>query len=567
VAKTKGPTSGRATLRTGPWHGTQTTNDPFDDGQSDLLVDSQNTYNPDVTGLTAYLQRPGTRLAGMEVTEAAIPIRGQGGFTFVAQDGTPYNFVVVAGLLFRVDASLREGFIVTPAGISISPSITARVQFVQMATNLIVSDGVNPPWLMTDMTSTPVTGTYIDYDGLGTPWAAHHIVEWGGGLVAILKQVGGVARQSDLAWSEPGLPDIGWQQSGFSNFWTYQQTGSTPLLALAPTNTALYIGRESSIGAITGALGPNLQSTATHDFAGFNIGMCCPATVQQFGNTIYFTDFIGRPWSYVAGAPPVAIWKQVRSIVDSSNIAFPSVTALTSVSAIEPTLNLYLVGTWSPSPASQGQVQQLLAFDAATGTYISRWSFGAGDGITIDSLYTLQDSSGRITLTILGSAPTQHPVPGATSIFMRILNPLSSVPQDLATEDGVLLATEAGWILTTESIPDIWKDDGELPPVNVTTSRLGYADDVVWNVDQCMVTTLSQAPVEIAITTGTTASTVQAVPQPINSQDGTYRAIAGCDAFGRGPTVTVSALTGDEQASFERISLIAIASNATADDP
>jgi hypothetical protein len=101
----------------------------------------------------------------------------------------------------------------------------------------------------------------------------------------------------------------------------------------------------------------------------------------------------------------------------------------------------------------------------------------------------------------------------------------------------------------------------------VTTPRLGYSDDTVWNVDQVTAITTSNAPVVVSVTTPTTLNTIEGTPSPSPSDDGTFRLVVGCDAQGRGVQVTVSPTTADAQWSLQRVAMVAVGSNAGPEDP
>ena len=111
-----------------------------------------------------------------------------------------YPFIVGGGRIYRVDSALAVFTDVTPVGVTIDP--VARVKIVSLGDVMIVSDSVNAPWIGTNLGGTPITGTYIDYDGAGITWSAQDITVWGGSIIAILKKVNGIARQSDISWSE-----------------------------------------------------------------------------------------------------------------------------------------------------------------------------------------------------------------------------------------------------------------------------------------------------------------------------------------------------------------------------
>src|SRR5262245_24337735 len=262
---------------------------------------------------------------------------------------------------------------------------------VSLGDKLIVNDQVNRPWIASNLGATPITGTYITYDsggGSGVAWSAQDMTVYGGSLFVILNEVGGVRRQSDISWSEPGTPDIGWQQTDFDNNWTLEQTGSSPLYAIVGTNVALYYFRQRSIGAISGSIGPDLQTTSTHDAISFNVGTRSPASIQAFGNYLYFTDAQGRPWRCALGETPEAIWLNMRAIVDASPTAFPAITEQVTTSAFESGLNLYLVAPYTQNAATAAPPTQMFQFDARSGQYVGRWNVKGPNGIGIECMGT-----------------------------------------------------------------------------------------------------------------------------------------------------------------------------------
>lgn len=565
ATKAKRPLSGRTTLAAGPWAKVITTNDPYDDAATSSLVDAANCYIPDPAGESGVYSRPGFSLlfGGTPIVSSATAFRGQAVYTHTALDTTSYNFIVMMGKLFRVDPTLSIATDVTPVGVTIDPAITTRVKFLTLANNLIVSDRVNRPWLATNLASTPITGTYIDYDGSGTTWSAFDMTGYGGSVIFLLNQVNNIFRRSDIAWCEPGLPTVGYQQTGFSNFWTLEQTETTPIYAVCGTNVGMFYFRARSIGAIAGAIGPNLSSTATHDSVARNVGTQAPQSVQLYGDTIYFTDVIGRPNAFqLGGTPTNVLWKNMRAIVDASSLAFPAVTAVTTTSTFESTLNLYIVGIWSPTPSQQASVVEVFIYDAATMAYMGRWPIGGFDpGISIDSIGIFTDLSGRLVLIVLGSATV-----GGPNGYVWAFNALLGTPDFLTTEGGVFLTTEDGTSLITEGQTEIWMDNGAVPAISATTQRLGYNDQYVYNVDQIRAITTSQAPITISITTPTGANVVQGTATPSASADGTYRAVCGADGQGRGIQVTVSPTTATEQWSLQHVAIDVIPSLAGPED-
>lgn len=572
----------RQPLKSGPWTGVRNTLDPFD-GDPRELLDAVNMYIPDpATGSGAY-QRPGFSLLNGDPLGAS-PYQGQGVYThydtsgvfsFGTATGAAYRFCVFGGKLYRADATLSVFTDVSPVGITIDPS--SRVYFASLNGYLIVSDGVNRPWyaLPATFATTPLSGFYIDLDGAAGAWSAFgQPVVYGGALFFILNEYLGISAQTTIVWSEAGTPITGYIQTPFDNSWALEQTGATKLYALAGTNVALYYFRDLTIGTIAGTVGPDLQSTATHDAIAWNVGTRSPASVQQFGNYIYFVDVVGRPYRMLQGNEPEPIWQQLRAVIDDSAIGFPSVTQQVACGVVDPSLNIYHAAIWSQSPASLASAVECQSFDAQTGKYIGRLQLnGMGsidNGIFIDAMGIWFDDDGRATLVIQGSdvGPTAGtPVHG----WLWGQNGLTQAGQVLAEEDtSDWLAEEDGvTLLGTEGLQQTWTDDDDAPYVGIATLPLGYSDDRVWNGDTATVITGTATSCAVRVTTTTTANTLEGSPSPANSLDDTFRLLCGLDAIqGRGISVSVApALTADTpQWSVQRVDVVATPSLAGSED-
>lgn len=554
----------RNTVKTGPWKSVLTTMDPFSD-RPNQLSDARNIYIPDPANGSGVDARPGFVLEnnGTAVYTSATDFRGQGLFTHFGTEADPINFCVFGGKLFRADSTLTIFTDVTPVGVAIDDDVRTRVFFEDMGGIMCVTDGVNRPWVASDLTSTPITGTYIDFDSAGTAWTAFGPpVVFGGSGFFVLKSVNSVPARLDIAWSEPADWTVGYQQTDYDNRWTLQQTSAAPIYALAPTNVALYYFRERSIGSISGTVGPDLATTSTHDAISSNTGTLTPQTIVQFGDTIFFCDALGRPWKFLLGSAPEPIWLQFRGIVDDSQVGYAGVTAITATAAFEPTLNLYCVAIWSPVPAAQASPTEWYTFDAYTGAYLGRWSVGPDNpGVSVDCLGTFIDDNGRGTLVVLGSA-----TPGGETGFAWGLSSLQGVQDFLGTEDLDILGTEDLLELVTEGQFAVWMDDDEAPLRSASTNRMGYSEDMVWLWDSATVLTGSDSPITVTVETPLDSGSLQGTPTPNSSEDGTYRSTVGLDLQGRDAVVTVSPTTATEQWSLQRVSLVGVPSLAQPDD-
>lgn len=557
----------RNTLKSGPWSGVFTTPDAFD-SPTKKLFDARNVYVPDPDNASGTYARPGFTLLNNSnaVHTSAVPFKGQGVYTHFDLDGNPVNFVAFGGKLYREDGATGLTTDVTPVGVVIDPATTTRVGFGSMGGVMAVNDGVHRPWVASNLSATPITGTYIDFDGSGTAWVAYGPpAVFGGSGFWVLTSVNGVAARIDIAWSEPNDWTTGYQQSGFDNRWTLEQTGTTPIYGLSATNVALYYFRQRSIGSISGTVGPDLASSATHDAISTNVGTEAPQTIVQFGEIIYFCDVIGRPWSFRIGSAPQPIWHQLRGIVDESQTGYPGVTSQTATAAFEATLNLYVVAIWSPIPSAAASPTEFYAFDANTGTYAGRWSIGpTATGVSVDCLGSFIDNTGRAQLVVLGSATS-----GGTTGYAWSMSNLVGVADLLVTEDGTTFVTDEstpGISLTTEGQEAVWMDNGDVPLISVQTDRMGYSDDIVWLYDAATILTGNDSPISVTITTPNAANVLEGTPTPNASADGIYRTTCGLDLQGRGAEITVSPTTATSQWFVQQVSVVGIPNPAAPDD-
>ncbi len=531
-------------LSSGPWQGVFDSRDPYDDAtKPDVLQDAQNMYCADGASKTGMSARPGF----VQCTPTLTTTAGQAVvfYTMTMLDGTIYRFKATNGKLYRLTGTnYGTETDVTPVGITISTAAapTTRMYMTSLADELIFSDGVNRPWRGTTLGSTPITGTYIDIDGAAGSWTAQgQPVVFAGALFFICKTVpvgSSVVAGLGMIWSEPFQPDVGYTQTGYADFWNLVEQSSAPLYALHATNTYLYYFRERSIGALAGAPGANFSSTASADAVSTSIGCTAPASIVQAGDTIYFVDFIGRPYSFEGTSAPRELWKQLRGQIDATPalVGNPTATALVGIGCVVPQLNVVLLGGWSSNASNNPPLgpTTLYCFDAATGQYYGRWSAAATSGLTtFDALAQMKDSNGVQTIAAYSTGTNAH-----------------------------------NYLLSLLSAAN-WKDNAIVPTITAQTQRLGYSANVVWNAtDTGTIITQSQAPVTVTVTTPYTSSTTECTAQAvISSQDGTYRVIFGMDVFeARGIQITMQPTTATSQWVVQRVEFPADSSLASIDD-
>lgn len=567
VARRRAPQS--VTLRNGPWSSTYTTEDPLDSGE-DTLIDASNVYVQDTRAKSGVYARPGMDLFndGAAVTTSASTFRGQGTINHIALDGTVYNFVVFNGELWRADATFGAFEDVTPVGITIDNAIPTRVYGTSFANQLAFSDGVNRPWLATNLGSSPITGTNIQFNAANDTWAAFGPGRlYGGSIIWILDNVAGTGARTDIAWSLPGSLGTGYQQSGYDFRWTLGQTDADPLTALYGTNTALYYWRENSIGAIAGIPGPNFQSSHTDDAVSKNVGTLAPQSIVAYGTTIYFTDAIGRPYRLVPGADPEPIWLQMRGIVQDQTVGFSGVTQTTTTAAAEATMSAYIVAIWSPIPSQQCPAVEGYIFDIRTGRYFSRFSIA--DGVQIDCLGSFIDSNGRSVMVALGSNDPPSGSTVATSGYVWGIKSLEAIGEFQTTEDGEFLMLEDDATFTTTEGTDEanWMDGAETPDIYIVTPRFGYDIDTVLTVDRAAVLMGGGAVTTVSAMTAAVAETVEGSPTPSSTQDNVGKLTCGFSGIqGRGVTLKIQPTTATTQFSVQQVSVQAVVNRAAPDE-
>jgi hypothetical protein len=164
----------------------------------------------------------------------------------------------------------------TTAGITLST--TATCYAVTFADKLVVSDGVNTMWTW-DGTSgagglTKLTGSPIAY---GQP------VVYYSKLFVIC-----AADRKTIMWSEEADATLGFEIGNYKNSWTFGQTGTSPLEALAATNAALTIIRQRGITQIRGAVNDQFSATGVQDAISQQVGTLSPASVLIWDQSVYF---------------------------------------------------------------------------------------------------------------------------------------------------------------------------------------------------------------------------------------------------------------------------------------
>lgn len=150
------------TFNFGPWRGSLRATEPFINAPeiARLMV---NGYLPDSTLGSGFYSRPGTVQDNDARMATTGTNAGQGVFSFISPtNGVAYNFLFADGKVWRWQTLGGAPVDVTPANVNIAD--TGFVYAEALGGTVIVNDGQNPPWQMSDLGSTPVTATPVDYE-------------------------------------------------------------------------------------------------------------------------------------------------------------------------------------------------------------------------------------------------------------------------------------------------------------------------------------------------------------------------------------------------------------------
>lgn len=187
------------------------------------------------------------------VTDSAISGASQGLFEFDAL-GSPV--AVIGGALYTVGptgvpAAFVSGATITGAGATLST--TNGVWGIEYNKQLVLHDGANAPFMVsTAGVVTPLTNAPTSVYGNPAVYYAK---------LFFIKATDRVT----IVWSEENAANTGYEAGGFNNAWSLTQSGKGNLYAILGTNEALYYWRQTSLGAIRGAVTPDFTAAGVHD--------------------------------------------------------------------------------------------------------------------------------------------------------------------------------------------------------------------------------------------------------------------------------------------------------------
>lgn len=272
-----------------------------------LLVENMvRTPGPDNAGLTS---RPGFTVMGAALggVGARAP---QALRTWTKATGSRETTAIVGGKVYgynwTTDAWTEVVTATNLTSVSITLGSTARVALVPFADGLVVSDGVNVPFW---------------WDGTsgagGLVKLTNCPVLYGPPTVYYAKLMG--IKNSDrktLVWSEEGAPNVGYEAGGYNNAWDNPGGFADPLTSVVGTNEALYVFRERSSVAITGAVSADFATAGTRSNLSEDVGTLSPWASYATTDGVLIVDADAQPWLMQYGqSAPVPLWKDCRQTV------------------------------------------------------------------------------------------------------------------------------------------------------------------------------------------------------------------------------------------------------------
>ena len=440
-------------ITSGPWESVYASSDSSEAYQT-KLYSAQNVYK--LKGGSSFTMRPPftTKVAG-GVLGTSGGRGGQCGFEHVALNGTVYRFVFIGGKVYRWDGNLTFTD-VTPTGVTIDSS--SFIYCVTFADNLVVTDGLNPPWYVpsSGCGATPLVATTINVDSVPSTWRAFGPpAVYDGRLFFVADLIGGTPFRDTIVWSEVAAPATGYKQTNYADFWELFQTDTRPIYGIAATELSLVVFREQSILNITGKTDATFQTNATKESVE-GIGTTSPASILVHDGIVWFLDAVGRQYRYEPGGTPDPLWAQMADIV-TNNLSGGRLLAGSAQACYHPDLQLVL-STSFDTAAAVGVTAVIQVFDAVSGFYYGQWDV---DGLKlVHRLFACRDDGGHISLCVIGES--------------------TSGPSSIATEGQV-------WRQLTlrEMVPGIvWTDPSGVPNVGVITHHLGRNEEGEWIFDQ-----------------------------------------------------------------------------------
>ena len=226
------------------------------------------------------LGRSGLNQLGSQLVDSSV----QGLYHFEELDGTIHIVAICNGDLYEYDDGTDSWSVTDLAAEGLTISSSAKVDFANSRGRLIVTDGVNTPFMwdgstFTELTAAPIAeGVTVYYDKVF--------------FFAIPSQ------RNSFEWSEEGDPTTGYDAKGFS--WEFAQTDAGRVVALAALNELFNVLKQDSISSVRGAVNQNFQTDAVREGVSETEGLIGRRGVTILDGNPYFVSQRG-PRAAVGG--------------------------------------------------------------------------------------------------------------------------------------------------------------------------------------------------------------------------------------------------------------------------
>lgn len=294
----------------GLWNGVDDTTEPYDDVPS-LLTNAANGYIADTINASGFYSRPGCTTTGQLSGSPGI---GQGTYDVLGPDGVHYSFLFPGdGTIRRLSSDLSTSTNVTPTNIVIGQGngIGVGSLFVscnQLNGQLLVSDGLNKPWVGTNLSSTPITATQIESGSTGGVTLSRGSTDTHIASTAFSYQNSGTVIPVAAITTGTALP------TGTipSNTWgvyrvSYVAFSGVAVTAAAANFTTGYASEALAIAAVPAMVGGQwnmgyvtVLTGSGHMFIGNTDALAGGASGNPASTTNYYVGEFG-PWSAFAG--------------------------------------------------------------------------------------------------------------------------------------------------------------------------------------------------------------------------------------------------------------------------
>ena len=343
-------------LEDGPWDGMLDSLSPTAKSLGKYLL-AQNTYPLDPELGDGMVGRPGVRQMGAQLGSVGFR-QGQGTFEFHKASGAKYTVQVTGGKFYSLDwATETWNEVVTGANLAtagITLDKVARVAFLEFQSKLLVSDGINKPWLWDGTAGagglTLLTNAEPFY---GQPQS--HYAR----IIAIA-----AANLDTIIWSETDTPNSGYRTGGFNNAWSLTQTDPDRLYSIITSNTFLYVLRARGGTTLSGPPGPAFESEANRDSLSDTIGTMSPFATVFHDVNILLLDASLHPQLLRPGAAGfIPLWRELRET--TKRLPKDPILLEKCITVFYEPANLYLMAVPDSGAA---ECNMLLVLDAKGGT-------------------------------------------------------------------------------------------------------------------------------------------------------------------------------------------------------